>query len=274
MTTIRESLIPLTAGHLPQGSEIVEITPNFVIYRLIPVQANLGYKIELFDTNEPLSTHYHQIQTQILIILEGRVKIKFSDEEIVLRAGQRMAIPPYIQHNIEPLSHVRFLAIDIPGFCFPDDVCFENFTSSEISRVPYISDQHNNLDQQTKLTSDLLEAGKKYCIVPEKYYQAKIEEKDYIAYPLVTAPNHAWSIAILEVQSTPAHFHKIETEHFIVLNGEINITIADTSYFLQAAQSVHITPGTLHSFKSNTSAPARLLCINFPAFDPDDFYHL
>jgi len=118
-----------------------------------------------------------------------------------------------------------------------------------------------------------LEALKKLPEIPDKYYISKIQEQGYDVYLLASDPaGDKWSIAILDVLDAQPHFHKTGNEHFIVLNGGLDITLNGVRHSLTAGQSVHIPPGIVHHLKSTSRTPVRLLCINFPAFDPKDFY--
>jgi mannose-6-phosphate isomerase-like protein (cupin superfamily) len=98
-------------------------------------------------------------------------------------------------------------------------------------------------------------------------------QQGYAAYTLMTDPEgDKWSIAILDVIDAEAHFHEIENEHFMVLNGELEITVDGVQHRLTAGQTVHIQPGNIHHLKSTSDTPVRLLCVNFPAFDLADFH--
>lgn len=94
----------------------------------------------------------------------------------------------------------------------------------------------------------------------------------YVAHNLLTDQEKKWSIAILDVIDAAAHFHKVEDEHFMVLEGELDIVIDGVHHLLKTGQSIHLQPGIIHHLKSTSNTPVRLLCVNFPAFDPSDFH--
>lgn len=58
----------------------------------------------------------------------------------------------------------------------------------------------------------------------------------------------------------------------MVLEGELDITVNTVHYLLKIGQSMHLQPGVIHHLKFTSNTPARLLCVNFPAFDPADFH--
>lgn len=101
-----------------------------------------------------------------------------------------------------------------------------------------------------------------------------IDLGDYTVYDLINgaATNDQWSVAILDIQDSPKHFHKIEHEMFIVLEGELLIQVDGEETIYQKGESVVITPFQVHRLKSASSDSVRLLCVNFPAFNPDDMF--
>lgn len=258
---------PLSSSHFAKGSDITAISPNMTIYSLVPWQTNLGWKIELFDASEKVAPHFHKIQTQLVLVLEGSANFHAGEYSAVLSSGQFIVIPPKTLHSIEPQESVRFLAIDLPGFQFPKDAYFENPTETS-TVAPFIAKNIQSraiVDHQTQLNSTLLTTLKAHSPIPEAYYHGQINYPNYTVFPLVTEPESRWSIAILELKDAPKHFHKIETEHFLVLNGELDIELDGVHHHLTAGQSAHVPPGVTHHLTSASNGPVRLLCVSFPA---------
>lgn len=81
----------------------------------------------MFDISAPIESHHHKIQTQILIVLEGKLEALLgSQPSIQLEAMQTITILPGTVHALKPITpSVRFLAIDSPPFEFPNDVYYE-----------------------------------------------------------------------------------------------------------------------------------------------------
>jgi mannose-6-phosphate isomerase-like protein (cupin superfamily) len=267
------ALPSLTPEQLPPGCEIEYFSPHLTIYGLIPLVAELGWKIEVYDdTRKSVSSHFHKRQTQLIMVLEGLGSISYGIHEVTLPPGQSIAVPPQSFHKVAPSKSVRLLVIDTPGFPFPEDIYYENPPPQESLPLPFVAPPLKDkaiLDKQTTL----IEALKMQPEISERYYLAKIQEQGYEVYLLASDPaGDKWSIAILDVLDAQPHFHKIGNEHFIVLNGELDITLDGVRHRLIAGQSVHIPPGIVHHLKSSNQTPVRLLCINFPAFDPKDFY--
>ncbi len=79
-----------------------------------------------------------------------------------------------------------------------------------------------------------------------------------------------WSVAMLEIMDSPRHYHRIEKELFVVVQGELDIEVDGEHEILGVGTSIEIQPGKIHQLKSALKTPVKVLCINFPAFDPSD----
>ena len=265
------------ARHLSQACNIETINTNLTIYELISPEAQQHWKIELFDICENVSSHYHKLQTQIIIVLEGRVKFFWENMAVILGPGQFISIPPQKVHAIHPQEHVRFLVINIPGFNHPDDVFHEYYSYTKAESAAFVVadwDKKTIVDQQTQIAPQLIETLKTLPEIPQEYYIFRIDESGYTVFTLASDPSMdcKWSIAILDIVDAPKHFHKTGTEYFLVLNGELSIESDGVLYLLQAGQSIHLGANVVHHLQSTHSSPVRVLCINYPAFDPKDFY--
>ena len=80
------------------------------------------------------------------------------------------------------------------------------------------------------------------------------------------------SVALVEFNETPKHFHQIEKEIFIVVHGTLNIEIDGHSWILKTGECVEVNPGMVHHLKSHGKDPVRVLCFNFPAFSQEDYH--
>ncbi len=61
--------------------------------------------------------HYHERARQFFYILEGEGRMIFEDQEIVLRKGQGLEIPPLVKHQFKNRSEadVHFLVVSVPS---------------------------------------------------------------------------------------------------------------------------------------------------------------
>jgi mannose-6-phosphate isomerase-like protein (cupin superfamily) len=74
-----------------------------------------------------------------------------------------------------------------------------------------------------------------------------------------------WEAIVLPGGGPPPHVHSREEEGFYVLEGEITFTIGDNRLVAGAGMFANMPVGTPHSFKNESSRPARMLISVAPA---------
>jgi len=230
------------------------VNENLTFYPIVPPEAKQGWKLELFEVKAAISPHYHKVQRQFILVTEGSLQAVCTGEEpILLQKGDVLCIDPGITHALSPLGKAQFFAIDLPGFAFPEDV-YEDDRGEPRKWIAHQMSSKSSLD--------------------EKYFGPRIAQPDYGVYELISGKMTAgeWSGALLEIQSSPKHVHKIETEHFIVVEGTLAIEVDGESKILPLGEMITIRPGQIHQLKSAGKDGVRVLCFSFPAFDPSDFY--
>jgi mannose-6-phosphate isomerase-like protein (cupin superfamily) len=78
---------------------------------------------------------------------------------------------------------------------------------------------------------------------------------------------NAASVHLVDIaEDARAHYHKVMTEIYVVLEGEGEIELDGVSHPLRPLTSVYIRPGCRH----RAIGRMRLLNIPIPAFDPAD----
>ncbi len=230
------------------------IHPNLTIYPLIPPEANQGWKVELFDLGKSIEPHYHKLQRQYILVVEGQLQAFYGTKEpLILQSSQLVYVDPGIVHSLIPKGRVRFFSIDFPGFNFPEDVFYDEPTVEGIW-----------IANDTEF----------FPLLHEKYFGSRIEKDDYAVYELVSGSEteEKWSLALLEIHNSPKHFHRIEKEQFIVMNGVLDIEIDGLHQVLREGESITIAPGRIHQLRSASKNPVRVLCASFPAFNPADMH--
>jgi hypothetical protein len=102
-------------------------------YTVIPPTSGLNYKINIYDIFVAVEGHYHEHQTQDILVLEGRLKVQLDDNDpIILGPLGKVQILPKVWHALEPIDGpVRYVstyffdAAQHPtGLPFPEDVNF------------------------------------------------------------------------------------------------------------------------------------------------------
>jgi quercetin dioxygenase-like cupin family protein len=74
-----------------------------------------------------------------------------------------------------------------------------------------------------------------------------------------------WEAIVPGGGGPPPHVHSREEEGFYVLEGEITLTIGDKRLVASAGMFANMPVGTPHSFKNESSKPARMLISVAPA---------
>lgn len=271
-----EDIHSFDTSKLSPGVKVAHINPDLTAYTLIPSQANQTWKISLIDFSKKIDPHYHLEQNQLIIVMEGELTTCIDNEEMTLLPGQYALIPHGKVHDLTPSAEgCRFLVVDLPGFDFPEDAFhdkplppIEHKIDADQLDNPYFIDDSINLEEKYLEKLDLM------TLLDPKYYQVKFDKGEFTAYSLVSPQNtnQKWSLALLEINNSPKHYHLKGTERFIVLNGELNIEVNGVNHHLKAGHSVRVSPKTIHHLRSATEKPVRLLCINHPSFDPNDHY--
>lgn len=112
---------------LPKPYKAKKINEELTIYELVPTSAKQKWKMELFDLSQSVGDHYHKIQSQVIVVLEGNLELIInSKEKIILKPMQTYFIPPKTVHALKPVGGktVRFLAVDSPAFEYPIDAYY------------------------------------------------------------------------------------------------------------------------------------------------------
>lgn len=63
----------------------------------------------------------------------------------------------------------------------------------------------------------------------------------------------------------PPHIHHTEDEAFYMLEGEVTFFSGNATVQATAGTFIHVPRGTVHTFKNESSAPARMLVLITPA---------
>jgi quercetin dioxygenase-like cupin family protein len=225
-----------------------QIDEQLTIYSIVPPKAAQGWKLELFVLAKTILPHFHKLQRQIILVVEGELKVICdTNPPQILRAGDLTHIDPGVVHALIPINTCRFFAFDMPGFDYPDDV----YHDLPGAKTTWIAPE--------QMTRPLLDPA---------YFGKRREGENYAVYDFfeAAATGHKWSAALLEIQDSPRHYHQIEKEHFIVVDGILDLELSGTHQKLAAGDFVSIMPGSVHRLKSAANQPVRVLCFNFPAF--------
>lgn len=266
------TLATIHAEKLAEGVKIHNGTNGLVLYDLIPHAANQGWALSIADVSIPIPAHYHEKQTQVLIILEGKLKVTLEDKDRILSPGQATVCPAGISHALTPVDGwCRILEIDLVDQPFPQDVFWVDLPKSDLEHLD-IEHSEVVVDQTVtnlqELLKDIPQIDKRYHL--NHYYNGKYSAHEII--PPGVVEGKPWSTALIEINEAPKHFHLKGAESFFVVNGVLEIEADGITYTLLPGQFITIPPTKTHALRSATKSPVRVICVNFPAFDATDFY--
>ena len=224
----------------------VQVSENLIFYPLVPPEAGQGWKLELFTLSETIPPHYHKLQRQFILVVDGELKAICSNASyITMQSSEFILIEPGVVHSLVPNGSAQFFAIDLPGFVYPEDVFYDKpsaipkWKAADVPLLPEL-DPH--------------------------YFGSRIDAGNYAVYSLVS-PSEAsgkWSAALLEIHDSPRHFHHIEKEFFLVMNGELDIEMDGVHRTLSVGESVMVTPSHIHKLTSAREEPVRASALAFP----------
>jgi quercetin dioxygenase-like cupin family protein len=83
-----------------------------------------------------------------------------------------------------------------------------------------------------------------------------------------------WDALVPTGGGPPPHVHSREVEGFFVLEGEMTFRVGDARHVATAGAHVSVPIGVVHSFKNESSEPARMLILVAPAGIEEMFFEV
>ena len=205
---------------------------------LMAARVSQRWNLELFQLAEPMVLDCDRPLRKIILVAEGNVNaLDGTGGSIAFRSGEIGCIDPTITHSLVPLQSALFFSIDFLA------------SDSDAEFLPPLDPN---------------------C------FGERLDLGSYAVYELVTGQmtQEKWSAALLEIQDSPKHFHRIEKEIFVIVEGELDIEVDGAHQVLRVGESITISPNQVHQLKSSGKRAARVLCFSFPAFNPADMYRV
>ena len=85
---------------------------------------------------------------------------------------------------------------------------------------------------------------------PGRRAEVKVSRDELVVFEFELEP---------ETDGTGPHFHKQHVDSFYVLEGELDVTVADETQHAHSGDFVHVAPGVVHSFKNSKLIVKRVL---------------
>lgn len=142
----------------------------------------------------------------------------------------------------------RFIKYDVNGFVALDKpVTYESVTTT---------DMRSKIDEIRVFVGDLLREAKIAVhsgTSIEISHHYGLERYDEVGLAMITFVNHEYCKKLMLIkagQFHPEQYHKIKRETFVLLHGEIELTLDGVSRKLKPGEIVTVDPGVVHSFSA------------------------
>lgn len=109
--------------------------------------------------------------------------------------------------------------------------------------------------------------------IPRDLIRNKKVSPAEIVYELTTQETGLpFGIAIADIEQSDSHFHKKTIETYTVAQGDLEVTLDGEKHLLRPGDVIRIEPEVVHSARSLSDKPARLVVICVPEFSVDDYF--
>ncbi|NGX46730.1 MAG: hypothetical protein K1000chlam3_00093 [Chlamydiae bacterium] len=107
--------------------------------------------------------------------------------------------------------------------------------------------------------------------IPPELYALRVDVNPDVVYEVVsTQEGLGWSLAVIDVMDSPAHYHREFVETYTVMSGELELIVDDETIILQPGESYTIPTGAIHSAKSLLETPTRIIASCVPGWNIED----
>ena len=198
--------------------------------------------------------HVHRHHTDLFYVLAGEMTVRLGPvgEERAVAAGTLVRVPPLVVHGFRNArdAELRYLNLHAPGRGFAGYL-----RGLRDGRTIACDQEPPPADGGRPPTEAAIGGGQP--VADGAVLLADVEE-----------------IAIAEVRCTPGsppppaslHVHHRHAESFYVLDGELELTVADHALRAAAGSWLHVPPGVPHGEPSCGPGPARFLDLHAPGF--------
>lgn len=259
----------LDRSKLAEGTIVTDVNSELTEYLLLPEKAAQTWTLSLFDFSGKTEPHYHDLQNQLVIVLEGELSVRLDDQEAILLAGQYGAIPKGSVHALASGKEgSRFLVLDMPGFDYPTDrltgkslPSLDKKINADVMQSPYF------IDKTIQLSNEYLNQLHQTPSLSSSYFLKKIVQEDTITYSIVSPEitDNRWNIALAEFKSNelkPISFNG--NQRMIVLKGVLIVEVNGITHELKPGQSMRFSSAASISVRPLENEYTQLLFVNHP----------
>jgi len=120
-------------------------------------------------------------------------------------------------------------------------------------------------------SEEIINKSQNFNEINPDLYQFKLNLPQETIYELVgEKDNLAWSLAVADIKQIVPHFHRHTLETYTVVAGILEVTINNENSVLRAGDVVTIPINAIHTARSLSEGPARILVSCLPAWTEED----
>jgi mannose-6-phosphate isomerase-like protein (cupin superfamily) len=216
--------------------------------------------------------HLHKRHAECFFVLDGELTFRLEDRELRAAAGTWTFIPPEVVHTFSVTgdTRARFLGIHVPGCGFGDFVRGLQSARSEdeMRAVRAAFDQQPAPEYATgdpglvllRRTRGL--DGERVTDRPGRRATILVDADEVIISEFFYGPGE---------RGAKPHVHHHHADAFLVIEGELTVTIGDGQLRAPAETLVVLPPNVVHGFDNDGTESMLVYNFHFPASGFGDY---
>jgi quercetin dioxygenase-like cupin family protein len=216
--------------------------------------------------------HLHARHAELFFVLEGELTVRLEDRELRAGAGTWVFVPPDVVHTFSVTgdSRAHFLDFHVPSCGFGDFVRGLHAAESEdeLRAVRAAFDQQPAPEYATGDPSLVLVRrtggveGEKITDRPERRATLLIEADEVVVSEFFYGPGE---------RGAKPHVHHHHADAFLVVEGELTVTIGDGQLRAPAGTLVVLPPNVVHGFDNDGAEHMLVYNFHLPASGFGDY---
>jgi quercetin dioxygenase-like cupin family protein len=245
---------------------VVEIGEGEVIFRREELAVTLLVDVEQLGAVEVRAArgwgkaplHIHARHAEALFVFEGELALTLEDR--VHRVGPETwaFVPPEVVHAFEVTGDelARFLVLHTPGSGFGDYVRGTGAAFDQQPPPEYATGDPNLVVVRRTGGSSGAETGEKIADDAERRSILLVDADELTVTEFMRGPG---------VRGAEPHVHHHHADAFLVVEGELAVTVGSEKLRASAGTLVVLPPDVVHGFDNDSSASALFYNLHMPA---------
>jgi quercetin dioxygenase-like cupin family protein len=213
------------------------------------------------DTTMNVEPHVHREHVDSFFVLDGEFTFERAGEEVTLRRGAYALAPPLLVHGFRP-STGRVLNIHAPG---------RYWVRTRIARREGRTTTSEERDSHDPPADGGLPRSAAVVVLTGEGELVENDERQM--WILAARPE----LCVFVLDAAPGyvgprpHVHKLHTDSFYVLEGELEFELDGERVAAPADSWVAATPGVVHTFRNAGDERVRFLNVHAPGRGFDEY---